>query len=65
MPCRLTTYIIMKEFIFTCAVSGHKLDIIAKQNKVSFCIIDKDTIVPEKYTTYFRSVIVFGRNRKS
>lgn len=49
---------------FHCAVSGHKLDIIAKQNKVSFCIIDKDTIVPEKYTTYFRSVIVFGRIEK-
>lgn len=46
---------------FHCAVSGHKLDIIKKQNKASFCIIDKDTVVPEKYTTFFRSVIVFGK----
>ena len=45
---------------FHCAVSGHKLDIIKNQNKASFCIINKDTIVPEKYTTFFRSVIVFG-----
>lgn len=45
---------------FHCATSGHKLDIIKKQNKASFCVIDADTVVPEKYTTYFRSVIVFG-----
>lgn len=49
---------------FHCALSSYKLDIIAKQNKASFCIIDKDTVVPEKYTTYFRSVIVFGKIEK-
>ena len=46
---------------FHCAITGHKLDIIEKQNKASFCVIDKDTIVPEKYTTFYRSVIVFGK----
>lgn len=46
---------------FHCAKSGHKLDAIAKNPKVSFCIIDQDTIVPKEYTTYFRSVIVFGQ----
>lgn len=48
---------------FHCAKSGHKLDAIRKCDKVSFCVIDKDTIVPEEYTTYFRSVIAFGRAR--
>lgn len=43
-----------------CATSGHKLDAIAHNNKVSFCVIDQDQIVPEKFTTYFRSVIVYG-----
>lgn len=43
-----------------CAVSGHKLDAIRRCPKVSFCVIDQDQIVPEKYTTYFRSVIAFG-----
>ena len=33
---------------------------IKKHNKVSFCIIEQDNIIPEKYTTYFKSVIVFG-----
>ena len=46
---------------FHCAKSGHKLDAIQNYDKVSFCVIDQDEIVPEEYTTYFRSVIVFGR----
>ena len=31
-----------------------------KNPKVSFCVVDDDTIVPEKFTTYFKSVIVYG-----
>ena len=41
--------------------TGHKIDSINKNAKVSFCIIDKDDIVKEEYTTYFRSVIAFGK----
>ncbi len=48
---------------FHCAVVGHKIDGITRNDKVSFCVIDQDRIVPEEYTTYFRSVIVFGRAR--
>lgn len=48
---------------FHVAKSGHKLDAIMRNDKVSFCVIDKDQIVPEEYTTYFRSVIAFGRVR--
>jgi len=48
---------------FHCAKSGHKLDAIMENNKVSFCVIDQDQIVPEEYTTYFRSVIAFGKAR--
>ena len=46
---------------FHCAKAGHKLDAIAREPKVSFCVVDQDHVVPEEYTTYFRSVIVFGR----
>lgn len=46
---------------FHCAKSGHKLDAIKDCDKVSFCVVDQDLVVPQKYTTYFRSVIVFGR----
>lgn len=48
---------------FHCAKTGHKLDAITRNKKVSFCVIDLDQVVPEEYTTYFRSVIVFGRAR--
>ncbi len=48
---------------FHCARSGHKLDAIKASDKVSFCVIDEDHIVPEEYTTYFRSAIAFGRAR--
>ena len=48
---------------FHCARSGHKLDAIRRCEKASFCVIDQDQIVPEEYTSYFRSVIAFGRVR--
>ncbi|WP_371381767.1 pyridoxamine 5'-phosphate oxidase family protein [Sporomusa aerivorans] len=51
------------KIFFHCAKSGHKLDAIARSEKVSFCVIDKDQVVPEEYTSYFRSVIVFGKAR--
>lgn len=49
--------------IFHCAKSGHKLDAIARNPKASFCVIDQDKVVPEEYTTLFRSVIAFGTMR--
>lgn len=48
---------------FHSAKSGHKIDAIQKTAKASFCVIDKDLIVPAEYTTYFRSVIAFGQIR--
>ena len=43
------------------AKNGHKTDAIKKCSKASFGVIDQDHIVPEEYTTYFRSVIAFGK----
>ncbi len=48
---------------FHSAKAGHKIDAITKNPKVSFTVIDEDTIVSEEYTTYFRSVIAFGKAR--
>lgn len=48
---------------FHSAVSGHKIDALSRNNKASFCVVDQDRIVPEKYTTCFRSVIAFGKLR--
>ena len=46
-----------------CAKSGHKLEAIEHCDKVSFCVIDQDAVVPDELTTYYRSAIVFGRAR--
>ena len=43
------------------ALTGHKIDAIDGCPKVSFCVIDKDDVVPEKLTTVYRSVIAFGK----
>lgn len=48
---------------FHCAKSGHKLDAVKRNCKASFCVIGQDKIVPEEYTSYFKSVIVFGKIR--
>jgi uncharacterized protein len=51
------------KLFFHCAKAGHKLDGIARNDKVSFCVIDKDEVIQKTFTTHFRSVIVFGRAR--
>lgn len=48
---------------FHVAKSGHKIDAITRNRKVSFCVIGQDLVAPEKFTTYYRSVIAFGRAR--
>ncbi len=48
---------------FHVATEGHKLDGIARNDKVSFCVIQQDAVIPATFTTHFRSAIVFGRAR--
>lgn len=45
---------------FHSAVKGRKIDCIEHDSHCSFCVVDKDTIIPEEFTSYFRSVIVKG-----
>ena len=53
-----------EKLYFHSAGSGHKLDAIRRCPRASFCVVDQDKIVPEEYTTYFRSVIAFGTIRE-
>lgn len=48
---------------FHSALEGHKVDAMKACDKVSFCVIGARDIVPEELTTYFRSVVAFGRAR--
>ena len=43
------------------AAQDHKIDAIRRSSKCSVCIVDKDDVVPAQFTSYFRSVIAFGR----
>ena len=46
---------------FHSAVSGHKLDAIAQCDKASFCVVDIDQVAAEEFTTWYKSVIAWGR----
>ncbi len=48
---------------FHCAKTGHKIDAVRSCDKASFCVTDRDEVVPERFTTHYKSVIVFGRAR--
>jgi nitroimidazol reductase NimA-like FMN-containing flavoprotein (pyridoxamine 5'-phosphate oxidase superfamily) len=45
---------------FHCARTGHKLDNIRHNPKVSFCVVGGSEVVPEKFSTKFESVVLFG-----
>lgn len=46
---------------FHCALEGHKLDNLNNNNRVSFCVVGKTQVLPDKFATRYESVIVFGR----
>lgn len=42
------------------ADTGRKVDAIRRNAQASFCVVDRDEVVPEKFTTKYRSAIAFG-----
>jgi uncharacterized protein len=46
---------------FHCAVEGHKLDNLSGNNRVSFCVVGRTQVLPDKFATNYESVIVFGK----
>ncbi|MDE7180302.1 MAG: pyridoxamine 5'-phosphate oxidase family protein [Muribaculaceae bacterium] len=45
------------------ARQGHKIEALKRNPRLSLCVIAQGDIVPEEFTTYFRSAIVFGTAR--
>ncbi len=45
---------------FHCALEGHKLDNLAANSRASFCVVGATELLPEKFSTRYESVIVFG-----
>lgn len=48
---------------FHSALVGHKVDLIRQNQNACFTVIAKDEIHPEKFTTYFQSIIAIGKIR--
>jgi len=46
---------------FHSAAEGHKLDNILINSKVSFCVVGQTCNMPDKFSTKYESVTVFGR----
>lgn len=49
-----------RRIYFHSAVKGHKIECIASKSRCSFCVVAQDLIMPDEFTTYFRSVIATG-----
>ncbi len=46
---------------FHCAVEGHKLENLAANQRVSFCVVGETEILPDKFATRYESAILFGK----
>lgn len=46
---------------FHCALSGHKIENMEFNPKVSFSVVTGSQILAEEFSTRFKSVVVFGR----
>jgi len=58
------SYVLKDDKIFIhSAIEGHKIDSIKRCDKVSFCVIEKDDVVQDAFTTHSRSASIFGRVR--
>jgi nitroimidazol reductase NimA-like FMN-containing flavoprotein (pyridoxamine 5'-phosphate oxidase superfamily) len=56
------SYCVIKDSIyFHCAVAGHKLENIAANSRVSFCVVGKTEVLSDQFVTHYQSVIVFGQ----
>jgi uncharacterized protein len=54
-------YVVMEDSVFFhCATEGQKLENITANNGVSFCVVGKTELIPEKFSTRYESVVVFG-----
>lgn len=46
---------------FHCFIKGRKMDNIKENNRVSFVVVGKEEIIPERFVTHYESVMVAGR----
>lgn len=56
------SYCVLDDAIyFHCAIEGHKLENLAAESRVSFCVVGETEVLPEQFVTRYESVVVSGR----
>lgn len=56
------SYCVMNNAVyFHCAVEGHKLENIAADSRVSFCVVGATEVLPDQFATRYESVVISGR----
>ena len=45
---------------FHCALEGHKIDNLGQENRVTFMVVGATQVLPDKFSTAYQSVMVFG-----
>ena len=54
-------YVVQEDAIFFhCATEGQKIENITANRGVSFCVVGKTELIPEKFSTRYESVVVSG-----
>jgi len=57
-------YVLVKNTLFFhSAAAGHKVDALKNDPKASFCVVEKNTVVPKLLATAYRSAVAFGKIR--
>lgn len=45
---------------FHCAPEGHKMNCIEQNPNVSFCVVGRTNVIPDKFTTAYESIVIRG-----
>lgn len=56
------SFCIIDNYIYIhCAIEGQKIDNIKHNKSVSFCVVGRTEILPDKFSTNYESVIIAGK----
>jgi nitroimidazol reductase NimA-like FMN-containing flavoprotein (pyridoxamine 5'-phosphate oxidase superfamily) len=56
----LSYCVIDNAIYFHCALEGHKLEDLAANGRVSFCVVGRTEVLPDQFATRYESVVVSG-----
>lgn len=57
----LNHVVVGKQLYAHCAQAGHKLENLAFEPRVSYCVVTEDEVLPAELVTWYESAILFGR----